>query len=605
MANMTVQDGKYKLQIAAAGTKTLKTQDTYVDKDIDIVTPAGSVGLSGGAVSISSIGTTDTTFTQASSTGAAGSVVINVTADAAEVSASVTPGWVDSVSSMDADSASDSKTLYIKAGSQGTPSASVLTATAGFSASDYLTSTANSHAVVATAGATGTASSATDTTGWITGATKTSAVPTAKSDSKTMYIKEGALEVKTAGSVTASASGMNMGTAQTSKPSSGSYIEVKSTGSVGVKTAGWLDANTTPVDVAKTSYYPIAGATLANVPADDKTDASYTTVSSPVLTENGYLYINAGYTGDQKISLATLVPDNANITSTNANLVYNTVKAYDSDGKLIVGTMGNAALGVSAPATAAASLSAPAYQSSGTNAGKFVITASGSVTGTATASTTTTGLATAGTTSKTADITGSITGSTALNKVEVQASKGTDGAVKPVIADAGSTAAVGTLTTTKPSGAYVAVNTSAISASTTVTPSVKTAGYGDTTNFTSAGNVTVTRGASAADTAYIPLTAGSHDVAMGTATNAVVGASTTVKNKAGTAIATLSAAPSSGDYLVIGGSGSQTSAGSITATCTATEGYIASGTDTATGSVGVTINAADNKYIKIYGGEVV
>lgn len=100
----------------------------------------------------------------------------------------------------------------------------------------------------------------------------------------------------------------------------------------------------------------------------------------------------------------------------------------------------------------------------------------------------------------------------AAGEIGATATKGTDGAVKPVIAtqtvaDANAVV-INTASTTAPaSGRYIAVKTAEITASTDVTPSAEgvTAGY-ITTSTTGTGDaVTVTRGASASDTLYISL----------------------------------------------------------------------------------------------------
>lgn len=82
----------------------------------------------------------------------------------------------------------------------------------------------------------------------------------------------------------------------------------------------------------------IAAATFANSGASGVSyvDISNTT-AAPVLTSNGYLYINAGYTDNLRISLAKLIPDTANVTTSGQLL--NGVTAYDKDGKLITGNI--------------------------------------------------------------------------------------------------------------------------------------------------------------------------------------------------------------------------------------------------------------------------
>lgn len=146
------------------------------------------------------------------------------------------------------------------------------------------------------------------------------------------------------------------GTATTTKPSSGYYVAVKSakssvniTAVPTVTTAGYGDTtsghytanNSSAVEVgaaaSSVTYIPITAATFANSATSGTT---YTDISSsaPALISGDYLYINAGYTPAQKISLAKLIPD---ATNTNASAAYilSGYTAYDNDGALLVGTM--------------------------------------------------------------------------------------------------------------------------------------------------------------------------------------------------------------------------------------------------------------------------
>lgn len=86
-------------------------------------------------------------------------------------------------------------------------------------------------------------------------------------------------------------------------------------------------------------YVTIASASFANSATSGTT---YSDISStaPTLISNDYLYINEGYTGNVKISLAKLIPDNATITtSTGANYILSGQSAYDGEGNLIVGSI--------------------------------------------------------------------------------------------------------------------------------------------------------------------------------------------------------------------------------------------------------------------------
>ena len=146
------------------------------------------------------------------------------------------------------------------------------------------------------------------------------------------------------------------GTATTSQPASGYYVAVSSAANTGtvqatasVATAGYGTTTsgqytTTPSSsltvgaaASAVTYVPVASATFANSGTNGVT---YTDISStaPVLISGDYLYINEGYTGNSKISLAQLVPD---ATGTNASAAYilSGYTAFDNNGALIVGTM--------------------------------------------------------------------------------------------------------------------------------------------------------------------------------------------------------------------------------------------------------------------------
>ena len=154
-----------------------------------------------------------------------------------------------------------------------------------------------------------------------------------------------------AGNVDASA-------ATTAQPSAGFYVAVSSaantntvTATAAVTSAGYgtttsgqynttnSSALTVGAEASDVTYVPITSATFDNSATSGHT---YTDISStaPILISNDYLYINKGYTNDVKISLAKLVPDDATITaSTGAAYMLNGQSAYDSAGKLVVGSI--------------------------------------------------------------------------------------------------------------------------------------------------------------------------------------------------------------------------------------------------------------------------
>ena len=425
--------------------------------------------------------------------------------------------------------------------------------------------------------------------------------------SKTVYIKAGSL----AGSGTASAAGGNglaLGAKQASAPESGFYVKASAAGGASVATAGWVDSTTPSVSVNGDSYYPIDAATLANAGTADKVYAEET---GPVLVSGDYLYINKGYIGDTKISLADLVPNEANVIAGvdgNSNLIYKTVSVYDKDGALIAGTMGDAVLGDISATDVSANVSTVSVAANEDNSA-FKVTGTGNISGNTSVAVTGAGYATSSTT-KSGTISGTANVEASLNKITVGAvATNANLTVTPVISkDSSSASATGAITTTAPSGHFVAVSADAVAASTTVAPSVTSDGYGTADNF-NASNATITAGSAASGLYYVPINEAAHSVSAeaSSITNASATVSSAVVDENASEVTLLSAAPE-GRYLKISAAATAQS-GSVTtnAKCVSTEGYITASTQTLpiteTVSVGVT-NAAD-KFIKIYNGELV
>lgn len=426
--------------------------------------------------------------------------------------------------------------------------------------------------------------------------------------SKTVYIKAGSLS----GSGTASATGGNgltLGTKATTAPESGFYVKASAAGGASVATAGWVDETTPSVSVNGDSYYPIDAATLANAATADKVYAEET---GPILVSGDYLYINKGYIGDTKIPLADLVPNEANVTAGvdgNSNLIYNTVSVYDKDGALIAGTMGDAVLGDIAATDVSANVSTVSVAATEDNSA-FKVTGTGNISGNTSVAVTGAGYATSSTT-KSGTISGTASVDASLNKITVGAvAEHANLTVTPVISkDSSSAAATGAITTEAPSrGHYVAVSADAISASTTVAPSVTSEGYGTTNNF-NASNAIITAGSAASGLYYVPITEASHTVSKeaSSVTNASATVSSAVVDETARAITLMSTAPE-GRYLKISATATAQD-GSVTtnAKCVSTEGYITNSTQTLPITEAVTVgvtNAAD-KFIKIYNGELV
>lgn len=518
-------------------TKVLKTQDTYVDRNIKItvITPDAEFeqkdkGAGANGEVTARVSTTDTTYTSDTETPYA----ITIAADAR-----VNPITVG-------------------------------TKTAGFTDTSDETTIAASDAEQVT---------------------------------KTIYVKAGALS----GTGTAGASSDNIELTKVAEaPEDGSFfIKASGSGEVGIATAGWVDpTNTTKVVTGGDAYYTIKSATLANTGNEAATE-----LDTPVLTEDGYLFINEGYIKDTKISLATLIPDDATLAGTDGKspLMYKSVSAYDKDGKLIAGTMGDAVLGAITADDATATVSAVTVAANGD---AFKVTGSGDISGSASVAIATEGLAKT-TQSKSGTVSGTAKVEASLAKIGLAVeTSGNDGAVTPVIAkDAATTAKTGAITTTQPTGIYVAVNTAENKEDVTVSAKVATAGYGTADAFSKTDS-TISVGAEASGTYYVPIEAGSHTITTNdsevTAARATV--STSVKDKAGESVdGILSVAPTSGNYLVIDGSAA-TTAGAVktSSTCTVAEGYVSADTKTTiiSENVAVTATAAAPKYIKIYDGSI-
>ena len=424
-------------------------------------------------------------------------------------------------------------------------------------------------------------------------------------NTKTLYIKEGAItatgEATATGNVTLESAG--------AAPESGFYIKAAAAGSAKVTTAGWVEPGD-PIESSGDAYYTLPTTSFGNTEVSGKT---YEDIDekAPVLVEGGYLYIGEGYIRDSKISLAKLVPDHGTLPVVDAKSewMYKGYSAYDNEGKLIAGTMGDAVLGDISATNVKATVSAVTVAA---NEGVFKVTGSGDISGKTSVAVTQRGLATTDM-SKTGDIAGTANVEATLAKIGLAATADKESAVvKPVITKDTSTAQSGAITTIQPtSGKYVAVSAAAISESVTVTPTVATEGYG-TADLHSATAKTITVGTEASDRFYIPLNVGSHSASIETpiVVNATATVAQTEETTAGfegnLAAGILSAAPS-GEYITLKANATKT-AGSLSCnvTCTATEGYIEAGSETKTvsGSVDVNVAAAADKYIRVYDGTI-
>lgn len=468
-------------------------------------------------------------------------------------------------------------------------------AVASIAANDFTTEIANDHAIVLQADATKAASVAGVKDAGFAAATDTVTVPetVAEQATKTVYIKEGTLGGEGSASIETDVKTV----------ASGEFsVKASAAGTVSVTKAGWLDEGAQAETSGEKTIYlkPVALANTATA------EVEYEEKAAPVLTEDGFLFINEGYIKDTKISLATLVPDNANITSENADKVYNTVKAYDNDGKLIVGTMGDAELGAII-ATAGATIDTISVNPNGD---KFLVSGIKNLEGGASVEVTKRGLAekglsTSGTVSGVANVNAN------LDVIELSAEIAENaGTVKPVIKKAEATALSGDIATSAPADLhYVAVSADAIEKVISVTPTVTGAGYG-TAALNNAVPVDVTAGSAASDTFYIGIndgdvsstaTDGSDVEKEITVTSSATGSSADI-NMAGV----LDVAPATGKYITLSAASDAPEAtitGSVKTEVT--EGYVTnakSNTQNVTANFS-TVAGSDAQFIAVYEGE--
>lgn len=474
-------------------------------------------------------------------------------------------------------------------------------AVASIAANDYTTETENDHAIVLQADASKAASEVGIDQAGFSAADDVISVPAVEAEraTKTVYIKEGKLAGSTATEITSE-------NVKFASDSNAFDITAKASGKINVTKAGWIDAGT-EADAASEKTIHLQAASLSN---NEANAADFELKEAPVLTEDGYLFIKEGYIKDTKISLATLVPDNANITSENADKVYNTVKAYDKDGKLIVGTMGDASLSAITANNATATVATVQVAANADNS-KFAVTGSQAIAGTTHVEVASRGLAE---TSLHADgvISGTANVAAEIDVIALNATVAGDGAVKPVIKKGEATALSGAIATVAPEGKhYVSVSADAITKTATVTPVVSEAGYG-TAALHKATTASVTAGTVASDTFFIGIDDGN---VTSVATNGADAEKTIVVTSSCEAVGgevnmagVLDVAPASGKYITLKAASNAPEAtvtGSVVTTVV--EGYV---TEAKTNTKNVvanfsTVAGSDAQYIAVYDGELI
>ena len=426
---------------------------------------------------------------------------------------------------------------------------------------------------------------------------------------KTLYIKEGTLSGEGTASATSDVISL---TKVAEAPTDGSfYIKASGSGEVGVATAGWVDpTKTAKVTTGGDAYYTVKAASLANTGNEAATE-----LTTPILTEDGYLFINEGYIKDTKISLATLVPDDATLAGTDGKspLMYKTVSAYDKDGKLIAGTMDDAALTGAIDEILVNNNLADSSLKINNYGGVLVASLPVKTKTFYTIKAEKEGYLKADTSKQiTTDWETTANVSFNVSKIGLGATVDTESVnITPVVGKSDATTAKsGEITTTAPTaGHYIAVETNAVDNTITVTPTVTTEGYGlTTTGGYTATSKTIDVDVNASGTYYVPIEAGSHTITENASNITAATATVTTEVKASddrTIAGVLAAAPTSGAYLTINGTAATTE-GSVqtSSTCTVTEGYVTAEAKTTAITETVAVTATDSapKYIKIYDG---
>lgn len=291
MGTATTSAGKpWEINNTATGagdiTNTLATSGKYVDRNIKVTTnvPAGTVGTTG---------TTTLTMTPGAGSVSATSTDVALTTTGGDGKYNITVKGSGSVSASATGKGSITKAGWIGTGDVNGGSASK-SASSNEATSTYFIDKAEPVLTNLSSGATGN---------WNITGIKTQ-------DSSTKYA---------IGCNIVAGAGLNL------------KINEGYTKAIDKNQECWMDiTNPTTKYIPEVKYAntATAGTTYEDISA-----------SAPVLIENDYLYINEGYAPAQKISLAKLVPDGADIkVGTGEAYIKSGKTARDDDGKLVTGT---------------------------------------------------------------------------------------------------------------------------------------------------------------------------------------------------------------------------------------------------------------------------
>lgn len=501
---------KWENRPAAAGTVTLKTQGTYLDRDIDVITAGGSVDI--GAVTFAKNPTISWDSTN--------KVIKATWSEEGTITSTTTSGWVTS----------DDVNEPAWRGS-GTSTATLVSLDSKFIASNIKngvtifgvtgTHVRDDATVTPTTGITATSMDTYFTTGnstsnsviltpWYTTTGGYVAAATQKTNGGTAYytIKDGAL-VADAGSVTlnvgagdsASASNPSLQWATTT-PSSGVYYTLtgKGKGTVKVGTTGWLEANTSKTSNEATANRYVAKSVLGT--AQEGTVPTGTNIDLQ-LQPDEYVKIPAGYYPSDRYIYAQIADESSEATK--ASQFSLDISSISSTAEVTPGTKSGNYYPLSGTISATGTFTAgtPGWFTNGS-------ATDSSVTGTV-------GKIAAGVLGKSGKRVSVTTGGYIPKDTYLDVDSGSYNldisgtpTVKPAISKTTTptnvtNAASGNATTTAPSsGVYVAVQSAAATNTLTPTAAVTT---GWITNSQGAGTTgTVKAGATQSDVTYVPIT---------------------------------------------------------------------------------------------------